>query len=189
VLGAAYGSAAPFGSSVDNAIQGVRTDLAWNSTLNCEDCHYGTPATMLSGHGTANARYMLRDLNGNDTLDAAPADTGLLPRIVAQEGGKVLDVSDTLFTAAEGILWNAQLAWTDDVPWFADGTVMFDSSGTMVGVNFSAHPTSGNGVHNPPFLEALLKASIAFGSSFYNLAPPAGVDLTIPHDPPSAWKR
>jgi predicted CXXCH cytochrome family protein len=68
VLGAAYGSAAPFGSSVDSAIQGVRTDLAWDSTLDCEDCHYGGATTNLSGHGTANARYMLRDLNGNDTL-------------------------------------------------------------------------------------------------------------------------
>jgi hypothetical protein len=71
VLGAAYGAAAPFGSPVDNAIQGVRTDLAWNSTLDCEDCHYGTPDTMLSGHGTLNARYMLRDASGNDTLASA----------------------------------------------------------------------------------------------------------------------
>ncbi len=71
VLGAAYGSAAPFGSSVDNAIQGVRIDLAWNSTLDCEDCHYGSATTLLSGHGTANARYLLRDLNGNDTLASA----------------------------------------------------------------------------------------------------------------------
>ena len=68
VRGTAYSSATPFGSAVDNAIQGERTDLAWNSTLNCEDCHYGTATTMLSGHGTANARYMLRDLNGNDVL-------------------------------------------------------------------------------------------------------------------------
>ncbi len=68
VLGAAYGSAAPFGSNVDNAIQGVRTDLAWNSVINCEDCHYGDPAgNKLSGHGTAFARYMLRDKDGNDT--------------------------------------------------------------------------------------------------------------------------
>jgi hypothetical protein len=75
VLGAAYGSAAPFGSNVDNAIQGVRTDLAWNSTLDCEDCHYGSPTTMLSGHGTANARYMLRDKDGNDTY-LTPSSTG-----------------------------------------------------------------------------------------------------------------
>jgi len=68
VLGPAYGSAAPFGSQVDNAIRGVRTDLAWNSVIACEDCHYGTAAAGLNGHGTANARYMLRNSNGGDTL-------------------------------------------------------------------------------------------------------------------------
>jgi nitrate/TMAO reductase-like tetraheme cytochrome c subunit len=70
VRGQAYGSAAPFGTNVDNAIQGVRTDLAWNSVIDCEDCHYGTATTKLSAHGTANARYMLRDKDGNDTLPA-----------------------------------------------------------------------------------------------------------------------
>jgi hypothetical protein len=69
VLGTAgYGSSAPFGSGVDNAIQGVRTDLDWNSMIDCEDCHYGTATTKLSAHGTSNARYMLRDQDGNDTL-------------------------------------------------------------------------------------------------------------------------
>jgi hypothetical protein len=73
VLGQAYASAAPFavGAGVNNAIQGVRTDLAWNSTLNCEDCHYGTATRMLSGHGTATGRYMLRNKDNGDgwTLD------------------------------------------------------------------------------------------------------------------------
>jgi len=73
VLGAAYGSAAPFGSSVDSAIQGVPPsglNLAWNSTLDCEDCHYGPPGAGLTGHGTRNARYFLRDNAGNDSLGA-----------------------------------------------------------------------------------------------------------------------
>jgi hypothetical protein len=81
VLGAAYASAAPFGSNVDNAIQGQppdgRTDLAWNSTLDCEDCHYGSATNRLRGHGTANARYMLRDKAGNDTLPT-PSSSGNL---------------------------------------------------------------------------------------------------------------
>lgn len=68
VLGQAYASAAPFDPNLNNAIKGVRTDLAWNSTLNCEDCHYGSATTDLSGHGTANSRYMLRDSSGNDAL-------------------------------------------------------------------------------------------------------------------------
>jgi hypothetical protein len=62
----------PFGSGVDNAILGVRTDLAWNSELDCEDCHYGTATTKLSAHGTLNARYMLRDKDSNDTLAVDP---------------------------------------------------------------------------------------------------------------------
>lgn len=146
----------------------------------CRQCH-GTQGLQryqsFKGELTALLLAIWDDVNGNDTLDAAPADTGLLPRIVAQETGKVLDVGDTLFTVAEGILWNAQLAYTDDAPWFADGTVTWDESGTTVGVHFGAHPTSGNGVHNPPFLRALLTASLAHGASVYNVAPPAGLDL------------
>jgi hypothetical protein len=75
VLGPAYGSPAPFGSNVDGAIQGVRTDLAWDSVLDCEDCHYGSASNRLQAHGTAKARYMLRDKDGNDTLPT-PSSTG-----------------------------------------------------------------------------------------------------------------
>jgi hypothetical protein len=75
-VGPAY-SATPHGSNVDNAIQGARTDLGWESVLNCEDCHYGSATNKLQGHGTANARYMLRDKAGNDTLPT-PLDTGNL---------------------------------------------------------------------------------------------------------------
>ena len=73
----AYTSPAPFGSNLDNAIQGARTDLAWDSVLDCEDCHYGTATNMLQGHGTANARYMLRDKSGADTLPT-PSSAGNL---------------------------------------------------------------------------------------------------------------
>jgi predicted CXXCH cytochrome family protein len=66
-----YDPNAPFGSVIDDAIQGVRTDLNWTSTLNCEDCHYGTAGAKLNGHGTQNARYMLRDKDGGDTLATA----------------------------------------------------------------------------------------------------------------------
>jgi hypothetical protein len=77
VLDQAYSSAAPFGSNVDNAIQGARTDLAWDSIIDCEDCHYGTVDNKLQAHGTANARYMLRDKDGNDTLPT-PSSAGNL---------------------------------------------------------------------------------------------------------------
>jgi hypothetical protein len=68
VLGAAYGPSAGVPAPcapLDGAILGGWT---WTSTLACEDCHYGPAGTGLSGHGTANARYMLRDSSGNDTL-------------------------------------------------------------------------------------------------------------------------
>ncbi len=116
------------------------------------------------------------DVNGDHIIntDVAPADTGLLVRIIAQEGPKILDVSDTLFTTAEGILWNAQLAWTEDAPWFADGVIVVAADDS---VHFSSHPISGNGVHNPALLEELLKASLAIGAAHYGVAPPAGMDL------------
>jgi predicted CXXCH cytochrome family protein len=72
VLDQAYTS--PFGNEVDDSLQGFyptgRTDLDWTSTIECEDCHYGPATTQLSAHGTQNARYMLRDEAGNDTLGA-----------------------------------------------------------------------------------------------------------------------
>ncbi len=120
------------------------------------------------------------DTDDNGILDPAPTDAGVLPLILQVTGdAKRIDVSDTLFTAAEGILWNAQLAHTSDREHFADGA-------TIVGtdtVHFSSHPISGNGVHNPPFLEALLKASILHAIDFYGIPAPApGVELTIRAD-------
>jgi hypothetical protein len=70
-VGYAYSSATPHGSNVDNAIQGARTDLGWDSVLNCEDCHYGSATNKLQAHGTAKARYMLRDKAGDDSVAGA----------------------------------------------------------------------------------------------------------------------
>ncbi|KPJ87564.1 MAG: hypothetical protein AMS18_14445 [Gemmatimonas sp. SG8_17] len=120
------------------------------------------------------------DSNGDDHLDAAPTDAGVLAQIVAAVGPKELDVSDTLFTFAEGVLWNAQLAATDDTPHFREAFIVVAANDT---VEFGAHPTSGNGVHNPPFLEALLKASITAAADHYGIVLPAGVDLTIAAQP------
>jgi hypothetical protein len=72
----------PFGSNVDSAIQGVRNDLNWGSTLDCEDCHYGEGSRPLNGHGTPLGRYMLRDKDGNDVARPVPMDnTDLLNTI------------------------------------------------------------------------------------------------------------
>lgn len=120
-------------------------------------------------------REIWEDTNDDHVVNAG--DGGLLPQIVAAEGGRVLDVSDTLWTFAEGMLWNAQLAATDATPWFFSGNVVIAAGDT---VHFSGHPASGNGAHNPPFLRSLLVASIAAGADYYGLPLPVGVDLTLP---------
>jgi len=110
------------------------------------------------------------DSDSDGYIDAAPADGGLLPEIVASAGADELDFSDAQFTFAEGVLFNAQLAATDQTPRFRDVSVIV-TPGTSVSVR--AHFSSGNGVHNPPFLKALLRASIRAGAEHYGLPLPA----------------
>jgi hypothetical protein len=90
-------------------------------------------------------------------------------------------VADNVTTVAEGALWNAMLAHTRDRPHFA--------SGEAFGVHFSSHRGSGNGVHNPFLLEALLTASIQAVKARYGLAPPIGLDLTVHATPPPGLRH
>jgi predicted CXXCH cytochrome family protein len=112
------------------------------------------------------------DTDQDGFIDAAPVDGGLLPAIVASAGAGELDVSDAQFTFAEGVLFNAQLAATDDAPHFRDASVIV-APGTTVSIR--AHASSGNGVHNPPFLKALLRASVTAGASHYGVPLPAAL--------------
>ncbi len=90
------------------------------------------------------------DTDGDAVLDIS--DEGLLRDVVALRDPSQFDLSDETVSVAEGVLWNAQLAATDERPWFADGEVF--------GTSFSAHPSGGNGVHNPTLLKTLLEESI-----------------------------
>ncbi len=90
------------------------------------------------------------DTDSDRVIDAT--DGGLLPQVVALGDPFQLDVTDDSVTVPEGALWNAQLAFTSERPYFGDGEVF--------GIRFSASKTSGNGVHNPILLEPLLQASI-----------------------------
>lgn len=99
------------------------------------------------------------DTNSNGILEAA--DAGLLPQVLAKGLGSELDPGSSTVTPAKGAIWNAMLAWTHDRPHWSDGQVG--------GVAFSSHPSSGNGVHNPHLLEALLLASIGDVRSAYGL--------------------
>jgi predicted CXXCH cytochrome family protein len=97
-------------------------------------------------------------------------DGGLLPQVVAKGFGADLDPDDSTMTPAKGALWNAMLAWTDDRTQWSDGTIG--------NAHFSSHPNSGNGVHNPHFLENLLLASIGHVREAYALAPSDGLEPT-----------
>jgi predicted CXXCH cytochrome family protein len=157
----------------------------------CASCH-GTEAASQAIYeafkNTLNALLdqIWVDTDGNEILDPAPTDAGVLPLILQVTGDdKQIDRSDTLFTSAEGILYNAQVAATHDRDLFLDGaTIVIDQgTGDPDTVSFSGHRSSGNGVHNPPFLEALLKASIQHAIDFYGIPAPApGFDLTIRAD-------
>jgi hypothetical protein len=63
VLGEAYGGSTGISPPSGDLATAILSPWTWTSTLDCEDCHYGSP---LAGHGTSTARYMLRDLNGNE---------------------------------------------------------------------------------------------------------------------------
>jgi predicted CXXCH cytochrome family protein len=115
------------------------------------------------------------DTDDNGVLE--PTDVGILPQIISARGGKELDRSDTLFTFAEGVLYNAQVAATHTQDQVLSGRVVVAADDT---VRFSGHYTAGNGVHNPPFLEALLKSSIQGAADYYGIVLPAGLDLTLP---------
>lgn len=112
------------------------------------------------------------DTNANDTIDAT--DTGLLPEMVARGTAAdtaALNFGSNVTTTAKGALWNAALAATDDKAYFLGGTVY--------GRGFSTHMASGNGVHNPFLLQALLSASIDAVRTEYGLPAPPNYDTTI----------
>jgi len=106
------------------------------------------------------------DTDADGRIDVS--DAGLLPRVVALGDTTELDLSDETVTVAEGVLWNAQLAHTSDRPWFGDGEVF--------GATFSAHRSSGNGVHNGFYLRRLLTASIEALVDEYDLTAVSAAD-------------
>jgi predicted CXXCH cytochrome family protein len=114
------------------------------------------------------------------TIDSAGIDGGLLPQLVARAmrpGATAADSAPLNFrtnvtTVAKGTLWNAALAATEDRKIFLSGRVL--------GNGFATHMASGNGVHNPFLLKALLTASIAALHSTYGLPSPP---VTSTHAP------
>jgi predicted CXXCH cytochrome family protein len=99
------------------------------------------------------------DTDGDDVLDAD--DDGLLPIVIALGDTVALDPRDDVITVPEGVLWNAQLAFTADRMHFGYVILWPGVAGDGgEGIIYSSHKSSGNGVHNPVFLTTLLQASI-----------------------------
>jgi predicted CXXCH cytochrome family protein len=119
------------------------------------------------------------DTNGDCVLDPAPTDGGLLAGVVAAGDSTDLDPRDDLITTAEGAWWNGQLAYTHERPCWGEATLYFGiagpdeepEDGTPDGIHVSAHKASGEGVHNPDLLVALLEASIEAVTNFYGNGP------------------
>jgi len=151
-------------------------------------CHIGGPSVArnayLSERGTLNnlLDQIWLDSDGNAVIDST--DGGMVPQLVARAlrpGATAADTAEINFgstttTVAKGTLFNASLAATDTRPHFLGGTVL--------GRSFSAHKASGNGVHNPFLLEALLTSSIDAMRTTYGLSLRPDVDLRIRATPP-----
>lgn len=156
-------------------------------------CHIGGASVARNAYLTFKGRLdnlldqIWTDANANGVIDST--DGGLVPQLVARAlrpGATAADTAQvdfgsTVTTVAKGALFNAALAATDDRQYFLSGTVL--------GKGFATHMASGNGVHNPFLLEALLTSSIAALHTTYGLAPPRNLNLTVQATPPPGLQR
>ncbi len=150
-------------------------------------CHIGGPQIARNAYLTFKGRLdnlldqIWTDANANGVIDST--DGGLVPQLVARAlrpgatgaDSAQIDFGSATTTVAKGSLFNAALAATDDRQYFLNGTVL--------GKGFATHMASGNGVHNPFLLEALLTSSIAALHTTYGLAPPR-LNLQVQATPP-----
>jgi predicted CXXCH cytochrome family protein len=145
-------------------------------------CHVGaTNAQMAARFGTLRSEieFLLDqlwfDTDANHVMDAT--DAGALPQVVAQGDPTQFDPSGSApMTVAKGAIWNAFLAYTHTRD-FWEG---FDVFGQHIGT----HKASGEGVHNPFLLKALLIASINEVRSTYGLpGVPIQLDAAGPMPP------
>lgn len=143
-------------------------------------CHAGASAARGAFVTTRTRINNLLDELWEDTDEDAVLETtdgGLLPQVLAQEGPSEIDVFDTQFTTAEGALWNAQISYTNQRPHWGNGTVEGQED------SFGSHKGSGEGVHNPFLIEALLTASINTLEDTYSVSA-SRIDLSTQLTPP-----
>lgn len=140
---------------------------SWQACTN-SGCHIGGEAvaqSLFTGIRTevdGYAKTLWIDVDGDQTLDAFPTDSGYLPKILASVPGDLdyTGPNKDLLTAAKGAVFNVQ----------------------MLGEGYAGHPDGSKGVHNPFLYRALLQASIADLVATYPgvvPAPPAPVIAAI----------
>ena len=148
-------------------------------------CH-GDAAAALAAFRTVRTRMnFLVDQLWTDTDDDAVLETtdgGVLPKVLAQaiaaNNLNEINLYDNVLTPAEGAIWNAQLAYTHErTVWSGfsiDGQLSCTPTTTCntQGGSNTAHKSSGEGVHNPFLLEALMLSSISYLQTYYNVSPP-----------------
>jgi len=163
------------------------TDTTHNFTAcSTSNCHIGGPQVAKFAYQTLKGELnnyldqIWTDNNGNGIIDSTGIDGGLMPQLVARAlrpGATAADSAPINFrnnvtSVAKGTLWNAALAATEDRRIFL--------SGKLLGNTFSTHMASGNGVHNPFLLKALLVSSIASMHSTYGLPSPPITSTQVP---------
>jgi hypothetical protein len=134
------------------------------------------------------------DVDGDSLMETT--DGGVIPDVLAQAIGNSnlneINLYDGVLTPVEGAIWNAQLAYTHDrlhwssfkvVGQLSCNSTTTPTCTTTLGSN-TAHKSSGEGVHNPFLLEALLIASIEYLQDYYALpGPPAQLQHRVTPPP------
>jgi hypothetical protein len=146
-------------------------------------CHLTATAARSAFQGTRALMNTLTDLLWND-LDGdtilETTDAGMLPQVldqaIAANDSNQINLYDNILTPAEGAIWNAQLARTNERPrwarFYVEGQLSCATPCTTVGSANTSHKTSGEGAHNPFKLNALLAASINYLQTYYSLPSP-----------------
>ncbi len=165
-------------------------------------CH-GSAAVARSAFEVLEARmdYLTDALWADTDKDAVmeTTDGGLLPKVLAQaiaaSNLNAINLYDTSLTAAEGAIWNAQLAASDNRSYWFSLKIQGQNSCNPISTSSSdkcpgtmrsntGHRSSGGGVHNPFLLEALLTETIKAIQTQYGVTASQPVDLTVHAAPP-----
>jgi predicted CXXCH cytochrome family protein len=147
-------------------------------------CHGSTSAARTAFQVVRARMNSLTDQLWADTDADARMETtdgGLLPKVlanaIAANNRNVMNLYDRTFTPAEGAIWNAQLAYTHEREHWGSFRISGQNSCSAANCTAgdstnTAHKASGEGVHNPFLLEALLLSSIEAIKTTYGVSAP-----------------